>query len=500
MSLVKYPGSSIKVRKVVSFDACSPPYEFIVHNSCVINLERAIKERILFIRHDGQWIRPPVPVAGYYNDTLSRFLSKLRKTLPKATPIERSKFADLYTGRKKLSYAIAAASLYVSDIDYRDFRIKAFVKAEKINATTKDNPVPRVIQPCSSRMGVELGRFVKPLEKRIFKAIDRVFGSKTVFKGMNASRSGTALYEKWSRFENPVAVGLDAKRFDQHVHVDALKWEHQVYIDSHHKQRHKRQLRRLLATQLETRGTGYCTDGKVKYRTVGGRCSGHMNTGQGNCLLMCAMVWSYLSQKGINAELANNGDDCVVIMEKERLVEFSTGLYDWFYKMGFQMTVEEPVYDFERIEFCQTHPVFDGKSYLMVRNLQTGLAKDCVSVVYNGTINSLYAYYRGIGDAGTCLTGGIPVWQNFYRRMCHFLPNRKFGKSLQHESGMMNLAKGMKRGFSTPNARTRYSTWLAFNITPDEQVLFETYYDNVVFSWHGMRPSVAREFIQNFPC
>lgn len=304
--------------------------------------------------------------------------------------------------------------------------------------------------------------------------------------------------KKWNKFRRPVAVGLDAKRFDQHVSRDALEWEHSVYLNCFNVARNKRELSRLLKMQLKTTGYGYCKDGKLKFVKHGGRCSGDMNTGLGNCLIMSALVYSYLQHTGVTGELANNGDDCTVIMEQEALNTFMTGLENWFTKMGFTMTVEEPVYELEKIEFCQTHPVFDGVGYLMVRNILS-IAKDCISIVYNDTIESLYAYYRVLGDAGMHLTGGIPIWQNFYRKLCQSIPPGKMSHMLQHESGMMNLALRMKRNFSVPTEAARYSFYRAFGIEPDYQVDLERVYDEIEIGWGGLRSTFSTDFIINFP-
>lgn len=497
MRVVRFLGQPEKVRKVVSLEHCSPALKYIVHNSSITNLERAIKERVFFVKKDGKFVSPPLPQGNHFAETLKPFLSRLRKHLPHATPIERSKFADLYTGRKREIYALAAASLYDRDICEVDTFVKAFVKAEKI---CKQDPVPRVIQPRDTRYGVAIGRFIKPLEKRICTAVNTTFDEETVtiFKGLNAQESGAEMAKKWGRFRRPVALGLDAKRFDQHVSVDALKWEHSVYVNCFNNRKHKRQLRDLLKFQLKTTGFGYCKDGKLKYTKEGGRSSGDMNTGLGNCILMCAMVFAYAAQLNIEIQLANNGDDCVVMMEQEDLERFTEPLNRWFLEMGFDMTVEAPVYELEKIEFCQTHPVFDGQGYIMVRNILS-IAKDCISTVYNDTIESLFGYYRVLGDAGLHLTGGIPVWQNFYRKLCQSIPPGKRGHQLQHESGMMNLALRMDRNFSEPTQATRYSFYRAFGIEPDLQMALERTYDEVDIGWNEMGSTLSTDFMESFP-
>lgn len=500
MRVETFLGEPEKIRKVVSLEHCSPALEFIVHNSSIANLERGVKERIFFVKNGDKYCSPPLPEGNHFANTLKPFLGCLREHLPHSTPVERNKFADLYTGRKREEYALAAASLYDRDIEDKDSFVKVFVKAEKINKTKKPDPIPRVIQPRDKRYGVAIGRFLKPLESRICKAVNKTFGkgSVTIFKGLNASESGQEMARKWNRFRRPAAVGLDAKRFDQHISVKALQWEHSVYLNCFNSHRHKKQLKKLLRKQWRTTGFGYCKDGKLKFSKVGGRCSGDMNTGLGNCLIMCAMVYAYAAEKGLDIELANNGDDCVVIMEDVDIDKFMTGLDSWFEKMGFTMEVEKPVFELEHIEFCQTHPVFDGDSYIMVRNILS-IAKDCISTVYNDTIESLYGYYRVLGDAGLHLTGGIPIWQNFYKKLCQSVPPGKRSEMLQHESGMMNLARRMKRNYAEPTEAARYSFYRAFGIEPDYQKALERVYDEVEIGWGGLGSTHSTDFIECFP-
>jgi hypothetical protein len=91
----------------------------------------------------------------------------------------------------------------------------------------------------------------------------------------------------------------------------------------------------------------------LHYEVEGARMSGDMNTSSGNCMIMVSLVFAYLSEKRIKWRLANNGDDCVIVIEQKHLGKLED-LPKWFLKMGFRMEVEEPVYEFERIEFCQT--------------------------------------------------------------------------------------------------------------------------------------------------
>jgi hypothetical protein len=229
--------------------------------------------------------------------------------------------------------------------------------------------------------------------------------------------------------------------------------------------------------------------------------SGDMNTGSGNCLQMTALAYAYAEHVGVKIKLANNGDDCVVFMEAHDVEKFVSGLDKWFLEMGFNMAVETPVYEFEQIEFCQSRPVFDGTEYTMVRNLRAFVKDSCVMVPIDSD-HTMKAWLGAVGDAGMSLTGGVPIWQDFYslyQRSAGALSSkrRQFGflNQAAFETGMAMAAKGMARTYSPPTPAARYSFWLAFGISPDHQIELEKYYRSLplitfapkgVFPGHGM--------------
>lgn len=89
----------------------------------------------------------------------------------------------------------------------------------------------------------------------------------------------------------------------------------------------------------------------VKYSVQGTRASGDMNTSSGNCFTMVGMIHAYCVSHGLKYRLANNGDDCVLIIEKEDLPR-TQNLVNWFAGMGFTMESEGSVSEFEHIKFC----------------------------------------------------------------------------------------------------------------------------------------------------
>jgi hypothetical protein len=76
--------------------------------------------------------------------------------------------------------------LALKPIRVLDSHLKTFVKAEKINWSTKPDPAPRVIQPRDPRYNVEVGRFLLPLEHKVYDKIDELFGSPTIMSKYNS--------------------------------------------------------------------------------------------------------------------------------------------------------------------------------------------------------------------------------------------------------------------------------------------------------------------------
>jgi hypothetical protein len=361
----------------------------------------------------------------------------------------------------------------------KDAQIKAFVKAEKVKAGS----APRLIQPRDPRYNVVVGRYLKPIEGRVYDAIAKAWLSRhTVMKGMNAHGVARAMRELWDRFRDPVAVEIDAERFDQHVSVEALQWEHSIYLSCVASSADRMRLKKLLSWQVQNKGVGYCPEGRIRYTVNGCRMSGDMNTGLGNCLLTSALLWEYCRTCNVHAKLVNNGDDCVVIMERVDYKRFLNGSHAWFTEMGFTMVMQPPKDVFERIEFCQASPVFDGDRWVMVRNYKA-FHKDSLSLFPLVDPGATRKWLNAVGEGGSALANGIPIWEEFYRwyvRSSDALPklrgNRKhrFGV-LQHgalDTGMMILSRGMDRKPGVTQ-QARYSFWLAFGVVPDQQLAIE---------------------------
>jgi len=425
---------------------------------------------------------PFPPVVGFYTrSSIGEFCKKVVSVCPKIAPVDLEEVPGFYRGRKKAIYEAAYET--VSQVGFKASQAvyKCFMKLEKLNLTDKVDPDPRVIQPRPPEFHLQLAAFIRPIEKVLCKAVGKVYGHATITKGMNADDVGRVLKEKWDMFEDPVAVGADASRFDQSVSVEALAREHQVYIDLVPTEKDKKILRRLLDCQLRNKGRAYIEDKKVKYETIGVRGSGDLNTGLGNCLISCMLIWAYLNEKGIRGQLANNGDDCVVFMERKDLHNFSQGFGELFADAGFTMVVEEPVYELEKVDFCQASPVWDGEAWRMVRNARTSLSKDAVCLLQLESNESFATWLDAVGQCGIALAGDMPVVGAYYQGMirnANQLTHRRNGvaRYALEDSGMFRLAQGLHHKYKQPTDDARVSFYNAFGILPDVQLAMERYY------------------------
>lgn len=453
-----------KTRIVRTLTGYGSGVQFGVHNSSMVNLVRGIAERVLYIRSDAGELTPArKPLPCVFN-RLSGVKTTLLKQLSPTTVVERCDYSSMYNGRKQLIYERAYESLLSRGISRKDAYVSTFVKAEKINFSAKGDPAPRVIQPRSPRYNLETGRYLKLFEKELVRGFRRGWGYDVILKGRNADGVASSLRENWDWFQHPVAVGLDASRFDQHVSVDALLFEHSVYNSTFR----SKELSKLLRWQLSNTGFGRVGEQCAKYKVDGCRMSGDINTGSGNCLIMSSIVLGYFEHAGVVARLSNNGDDCVIILEQADL-HLLDGIEQWFTDFGFKLK-REPIVDvFEKIEFCQTQPVMVGTAWRMVRNPWTAMSKDCVSLLSWDSFESFNVWRDAIASCGSELTSGVPVWQSFYKSIGHGA--RTGGLEYVYDTGMGMMSRGVVAAQITP--ASRYSFWLAFGIDPDMQLQLE---------------------------
>lgn len=429
------------------------------------NALKSVSERFLFIKNGDKFEQPPEPKT-HFSERLERFKSKLKEHATFIPPVTKDQFLGTYTGRKLLNYQRAFESLKRKPLRQTDSYVSWFMKVEKIEFKKNKETVPRGISPRHPRYHVSLGLFVKRMEKKIYHDINNIFGGTTVFKGLNAFERGKHLRNIWDSFDEPVAIPIDAKRFDQHVSRPMLQWEHSIY----NLYNNSKEFNRLLSWQLDNKFFANLKGSSFKFKTKGKRCSGDMTTSLGNVVIMCAMLYSYLSERLQKFRLADDGDDAIIFIERKDLHKIND-LYESVLEFGFQLEIEPHVFDFEKIEFCQSQPVYTPDGYVMVRNPLKSMAKDTMCIHSDP---SLYDnWLSDVADCGLSLTSGIPIMQEFYTKIKHISKPRKV--NTKFDIGMKFISHNMTHTYREPHWKTRYSFYLAFDICPDRQVILEDY-------------------------
>lgn len=493
-------GDKKRARRYYQVNGGNGP-DWDIPNNDIDTVSHAVLERVFFVKDGRGFKRAPKPwehnaiiqarkpisqARAKIQDILSQFTSEMKERSlnhGKVSPCTEDEFLECYGGAKRKVYEHAVESLKHNPLEARDKRVKVFTKDEYL----KPDGAPRAIQPRSPRFNVCLGRYIKHLEHLIFEAIDEIFDwsgeHKTVAKGMNMNERGEEIKRMWEKYADPVAVGLDAKRFDQHINRLLLEYEHAIYeMWSVGEGTDLPNLKTLLSAQLENYGVYVGVDGTLRYKVDGCRMSGDMNTSLGNVIIMCSLMYSYFKDRNMlgKISLLNDGDDCVIIMERRRLGQFTSGLKDWFSQMGITMEFDGIYNSLEEIEFCQARPVFDEElGYVLTPRPSKRLYSDLISTK---PLESKKVYRRQIGAVSGCglaMSGGTPIFQEFYswlgRGATPWVPTN----GDQYYQYRHSLIEGMSFRRREPTMKERISFYFAFDITPSEQKLVEHYYQNL---------------------
>ena len=504
-------GRPCKVANVRTFSTVGYGNNFGAHNNDMNNVLRALYERVYHVagvedpgtpQERVGLVPPPNPVVDRVTMMSKYVTRRLVNRCRKVPPFSREEFLETYKGRKRGIYERAADAYKLTIITKQIARLQSFIKCEKVNFSVKPDPAPRIIQPRSPVYGFALGRYIKAIEHNLFKGISKLFGGKTVMKGMNARQQGRQFRTGWNKFKDPVAIGLDASRFDQHCSEAILSFEHRIYNQLFRQTAspiERRELAQLLQYQLDNVGRVYLPNGVIKYKIKGCRMSGDMNTSCGNCLIMCSLIYFLCVEKNIKTRrLFNNGDDCTLIIEREDLAKLPEAeIHRWFLEFGYSMKVEQVVDKIEQISFCQTSPIWEGpelNDYVMCRDPRIVLDKDLVTIKDASTVKGHDYYRRAIANSGLSLAGHLPVFTEFYRMMKRGTSETKQRREDEEISGMLMLSKNMAKRKGAIHPMTRLSFNEAFNMTPDEQHALEDYYSQQKCAF--TEPQIVRTFGQ----
>ncbi len=433
----------------------------------------SVLTRVFNHKVDGEWR----PISEFRRKdkaflVLDDFLDQL--VAEPVPPMSRQEFLKHCPVDKRALYEQAVESLIHQPVCSRDAEIKPFVKIEKSlkNIYSGDIPDPRVIQPRSPRFNVEYGRYVSAIEKKVYQSInDLMPGRVTVMKGLNVIEVAEVFAEAWGSFPDPVAVQLDASRFDQHVCVAAMRWKHKVYrkfLDMNEEE--LKLFLWLSKCQYATAASARDRDHQLRYKVNGSLCSGDVDTSVTAIILVCAMFYTFLKQQGVDYRFIDNGDDCVVILNRSDLNVFDT-LPDFMGKLGFVYRIDGVVDVLEQIKFCQCHPVFEGHKgrYVMVRDPHDALAKDTVIVKSGISFSEECGIYKAVAQGGLALYGDMPLYHTFYSELLSHYGGAKCPRYYPGSYMMKTMSQRVSATYTTPHDSTRLSFFRAFGVSPERQ-------------------------------
>jgi hypothetical protein len=472
---VTLTGRPTKVRNTFRISGASPCQSFLAYNDTTLGRARALNERLFYIKEDGFHKEPNRPNAEYFQIEMKEFEHSFGKLSTFCHPLTVDDIVNMSHGRKRVRYEAARENLRVTGYLDKYAWLKFFMKFETYDFVEKKNPVPRGINPRHDEHLVEDGRYHKPLEKKLYRDLERFFGFEVVMKGYNQEKRGEIMSKHWGVFESPCAIAGDAKRFEQCMSKPALKFTYRVFSKYFPGDKH---FRRLCNLKLVNKGMSIAKDGFIKFMVHGLRMSGDLDTASGNCLMTAALAWTYMKRIGITQyRIVLDGDDVIFIIDKRNLDKFLAEANEWYLSMGFRMEFEKTVYDLEHVDFCKSRPVWTPKGYVMVRNVKRALSKDALSKIAFSSEKHVKRWYAAVGAGGVSLTGGIPVCQSYYDMYARSAEGQK-PLDIYDPWDLANKMKGMKRVRQDIAMRTRYSFWLAFGITPDEQQAIERVFDS----------------------
>jgi len=212
--------------------------------------------------------------------------------------------------------------------------------------------------------------------------------------------------------DQTVCVSVDASRFDQHVAASVLSIEHSVYLKSNNDPYFALLLKQQLSNTCFTRGG-------IKYQTKGKRMSGDMNTALGNCVLMIAMVLSALRHIGLTKyEIFDDGDDCLILVEREHLETLIKCLPAEFLNYGQELKVENIAYTMEEIQWCTCKPVLDADGDYRMCTLPFRCMSQTAAGAVHWTQNRKEDMAYSVGQCILAVYPGMPIVQKYATRLC----------------------------------------------------------------------------------
>jgi hypothetical protein len=445
-----------------------------VHRPCAHNEVEALKLRLF-----GSTLPPEV--FQDVSDEIKRVVTSVcrlsRSYNEGVWSLEQT--ARSYTGLLARRYEEAWHSLEDVAFESKDARVKAFLKAEKVNVGPKWAK-PRMICPRSPRYNLLLASRLKPFEHwlwgRLGARLTRGGTGRLVAKGLNPRRRANLIVRKFGNFGGDCVVfEADGKAFEAHVGRSQLEQEQRVYRAAFPGDQ---VLNRLLSYQLDLRGRLACGG---KFERPGGRASGDFNTGMGNTIIMLCVVVAVMRSLGVKFDVLVDGDNCLVFLERSSLplvmANFAVRSQAW---SGQELVVERPVDVLEEIRFGQSAPVnLGGKlGWTMVRDFKKVLSTSTSSYRWLREPSFAVVYLQGVARCELSLSRGVPVLQAW---ALHILGQTHTRKKLKEHPFLDYFVVGAwfagEADVVEVSGEARLSFERAFGLSVEDQLAMESSFD-----------------------
>lgn len=248
-------------------------------------------------------------------------------------------------------------------------KIKNFAKVEVLDP----KKYPRNISPRHPRFNLVLGCFIKPIEAFVmgmdgsgnlrewFPGNTPLFRNVMVGKCYNKAQRGILLQnkidlfiEKWG--VHPLILSTDCSGFDSHCTKSMIKEEWHSLISKCYP-RYKHYLRELGEYCIENEGMY----GANRWKLSGGRMSGDMHTGAGNCWIVASILMAYFREArrcrtGIDKrwDCCIDGDDALVFIHPSDFEYVQKTMPEFYLRCGHELKLEKVAKSIFEVEWCQS--------------------------------------------------------------------------------------------------------------------------------------------------
>ncbi|APG76398.1 hypothetical protein 2 [Hubei tombus-like virus 16] len=323
-----------------------------------------------------------------------------------------------------------------------------FVKPDKIEAGEIQDKAPRAIQYRGPAYNLEMLRYIKPFEHKIYDELHLGNYSRTraIVKGLNNYQRAELFFEKLQNFQQPAFLLIDHSKFDSTVRVEHLRSTHRKYMKAFN----SKHLWQLCKVQISNKC--YSKNG-IHYTSRGTRMSGDPDTGCGNSVINGDCLHEVLRVSGIaKYEIMLDGDDSIVIIEKGALSAFK---YDHFERLGFE-TKMSVVYDYHEVEFCRSKPMMHPRP-CFIRDPKRTISNTMMCLKHYAE-RDYKSWLAAVGLCELACNDGVPVISVLGRTLSGFSKRKLFDEDTLWKMG--NLAGGKYDTPITTESRLEYAmTW-----------------------------------------